>query len=505
MIDAVRRLGAEVLSLISDGQYFVIHAARQTGKTTLLRELTRRINGEGKYYALYCSLEKADGIADPEKGISAIINAIREKLDSYDFPHASAFGADNAGYDYASILQRSLRIYCAKLDKPLVVFFDEADALCDQTLISFLRQLRDGYVDRPDAPFVHSLGLIGMRNIRDYRDQYRSQGKTLGSSSPFNIVTSTMTLRNFTQGEIAELYAQHTADTGQIFEEAAVELVWRQTQGQPWLVNAIAREAVQNITRDDPRQSVTADMAETAIQTLILQRGTHFDSLMARLREERIKRVVEPIIIGESGKLDPIGDDYLYAKDLGLIRDDRGKVEPANPIYGEIIIRALNWRTQQAIEEHGYPYQMPRYMKEDGTLDMEYLLRDFQVFWRENAAIWQERYDYKEAAPHLVMQAFLQRVVNGGGQITREMATGTRRVDLCIVFRNHKYPIELKIRYGEDTRDEGLKQITAYMDTLGADAGWLVLFDRRETLGWTEKLTFEKAIVDGKTVNIIGC
>jgi hypothetical protein len=354
-------------------------------------------------------------------------------------------------------------------------------------------------------PFVHSLGLIWMRNIRDYRDQYRSPEQTLGSSSPFNIAKSIMTLRNFTQGEIAELYAQHTADTGQIFEEAAIELVWRRTQGQPWLVNAIACEISENITRDDPQQSVTADMAETAIQTLILQRGTHFDSLMARLREERIQRVIEPILTGAEGKLDPIGDDYLYAKDMGLIRDDRENVEPANPIYGEIIVRALNWQTQQVIGRRDNPYRIPRYIKEDDTLDMDYLLRDFQSFWRENAAIWQERYDYKEAAPQLVMQAFLQRVINGGGQITREMAAETRRVDLCVVFKNHKYPIELKIRYGEGTRDEGLKQITAYMDTLGADAGWLVLFDRRETLGWTEKLTFEKAIVDGKTVNIIGC
>jgi AAA+ ATPase superfamily predicted ATPase len=504
MIDAVRRLGNEVFSLIHDEQYFVIHAARQTGKTTLLKELTRRINAEGKYYALYCSLETVEGIADPKEGILSIISALQEQLDTDGFPHASSFGEDSGGLTYSNSLLRALRKYCAKLDKPLVLFFDEADSLSDQTLISFLRQLRNGYVNRADSPFVHSLGLIGMRNIRDYRDRYRSPEKTLGSSSPFNIVTSAMTLRNFAQTEIAELYGQHTADTGQAFEETAIELVWNQTQGQPWLVNAIAREIVQNITKEEPKRQITADMVEAAIQSLILQRGTHFDSLMARLREERIQRVIEPVITGETGRLDPIDDDYLYAKDMGLIRDDRGKVEPANPIYGEIIVRTLNWRTQQAIEEHGYPYQMPRYLK-DGRIDMDYLLRDFQSFWRENAAIWQEKYNYKEAAPHLVLQAFLQRVVNGGGQIAREMATGTRRIDICVHYKEHKYPIELKLRYGDGTQDEGLKQLAAYMDTLGADTGWLVIFDRRETVGWAEKLTFKKAGVGGKTVTIIGC
>ncbi|MDR3120064.1 MAG: hypothetical protein LBU58_01825, partial [Clostridiales bacterium] len=169
------------------------------------------------------------------------------------------------------------------------------------------------------------------------------------------------------------------------------------------------------------------------------------------------------------------------------------------------VIYTLNCDTQQSIKEGDYPYQLPRYIKEDGTLDMDYLLRDFQSFWRENATIWRERYDYKEAAPQLVMLAFLQRVVNGGGRILREMATGTRRVDICVMYKERKYPIELKIRYGDGTRDEGKKQIAAYMDSLGADTGWLVLFDRRETLGWTEKLTFEKESVDGKTVIIVGC
>jgi AAA+ ATPase superfamily predicted ATPase len=505
MIDAARRLGAEVFSLISEEQFFVIHAARQTGKTTLLVDLTERLNHEGQYYALYCSLENADGHPDPETGVPIILNAIERELTLNCFPHLDKFkeGAKIGGS--ADALQNALIAYCRSIEKPLVIFFDEADSLSGQTLITFLRQLRNGYVNRARYSFVHSLGLIGMRNIRDYRDQYRSPEQTLGSISPFNIVTSAMTLRNFTHEEIAELYAQHTADTGQTFEEAATELVWRRTQGQPWLVNAIAREIVQNITKEEPQSPATAQMAEAAIQTLILQRGTHFDSLMARLREERVQRVIEPIITGGTGRVDPNEDDYLYAKDVGLIRDDRKKVEPANPIYGEIIVRTLNWRTQQEIERHGAAYQLPRYLKEDGTLDMDYLLRDFQSFWRENAAIWQERYDYKEAGPQLVMQAFLQRVVNGGGQILREMAAETRRVDLCVVFKERKYPIELKIRYSEGTRDEGLKQITAYMDTLGVDAGWLVIFDRRKTISWKKKLTVKKQSVDGKTVNLIGC
>jgi hypothetical protein len=81
----------------------------------------------------------------------------------------------------------------------------------------------------------------------------------------------------------------------------------------------------------------------------------------------------------------------------------------------------------------------------DGTIDMNGLLKGFQDFWRENGEIWIEKYEYKEAAPHLILQAFLQRVINGGGQIIREYAAGTKRFDLCILFNKNKYAIELKI------------------------------------------------------------
>jgi hypothetical protein len=136
---------------------------------------------------------------------------------------------------------------------------------------------------------------------------------------------------------------------------------------------------------------------------------------------------------------------------------------------------------------------------------METMLRDFQIFWRENEAIWQKKYDYQEATPQLILQAFLQRVVNGGGSIVREMAAATGRVDLCVEYREHRYPIELKIRRDDNTYAGGLKQIAGYMDKLGSKVGWLVLFDRREGLSWEDKLYAKKEDIGSKTVTVFGC
>jgi hypothetical protein len=503
MIDAARRLGSDVMRLVEQRQFFVIHAARQSGKTTLLQELTRQLNKGDEYRALYCTLEKAREIPEPEVGIPVIVNSIGEALTLQGFSDVDVFTCAAKATDVRNAIDSAFARYCRKLDKPLVVFFDETDSLCGQTLISFLSQLRSGYVNRDIAPFIHSLALVGMKNIRDYRREYRDESKTLGSGSPFNIISDSMTLRNFTRNEVGELYAQHTDDTGQVFLPDAVDLVWEQSQGQPWIVNAIAREIVTNITKDEPLATITSDMVKAAIHTLVLRRDTHFDSLLARLKEERVRKVIEPILTGEMGKIDSNSDDFSYVKDIGLIRTDIG-IQPANPIYGEIMVRSLNYDTQLDLEKSYPSYTLPKYLQ-NGRIDMECLLNDFQSFWRENSAIWRNKYEYAEAAPHLILLAFLQRVLNGGGNMRRDFAAGTGRTDLCVEYEGLRYPIELKLRYGDKTKTDGLIQIAGYMGTLGCAEGWLIIFDRRVTVSWDEKIFTEKHNVDGKAVTVYGC
>ena len=494
----------DIVTLIEQKQYFVIHAARQTGKTTLLHELAQQINASGRYYALYCSLEALQTITSPEQGIPAIVRNLRHQLSYHAELRREPF-AQNADYnDVTNVLRSELTRLCERLMKPLILFFDEADCLSNGTLIAFLRQLREGYVMRSQIPFAHAVALVGMRNIRDYKARIRDDQQTLGSASPFNIVTESLTLRNFTRDEIARLYAQHTAATGQLFPPDVVDAVFAATQGQPWLVNAIARDIVVKLLENDPTRPILPEMAEQAAQRLILRRDTHIDSLMERLREPRVLRIVEPVIAGEIVRYDLLDDDYRYALDLGLLREEARRLIPANPIYGEVIVRTLNFRTQQEIEDLTPDAALPAYIR-NGQLDITRLLREFQQFWREHSAIWIERFEYKEAAPHLVLQAFLQRVINGGGRIAREMAAGTRRLDLCVEYRGARYPIELKVRYGEQTYEEGQRQLFDYLNTLGCAEGWLLVFDRRPDIGWDAKLFWRSTVLEGKTLHLVGC
>lgn len=494
-----------ILELIDRKHYFVLHAARQSGKTTLLQELTEQISAEGQYYVLYCSLESIEEIPESERGIPAIVKKFKAQISRHPILRRYPFAQDADYTDFTNVLNTSLSWFCESLDKPLVVFIDEVDCLSNGTLITFLRQLRDGYIDRRTIPFVHSVALVGMRNIRDYRSKIRNNEETLGTASPFNIVKRTLTLRNFTRDEIAALYAQHTEETGQVFPQEVVEAIYEVTQGQPWLVNAIACEILENILHNDVSQPVLPAYVEQAVETIIRQWEMHLDSLMKRLTEKRVQRIVEPVILGDPGAYDIYDDDYRYVLDLGLLSEsDRGYVVPSNRIYGEVMIHTLSSWAQMAMRQQQYPPEFPAYLVE-GKLDMSRLLQDFQQFWRDNSDIWQEKFDYKEAAPHLILQAFLQRVMNAGGRITREMAGGRKSLDLCVEYQGQRYPIELKIRYDTQIVEEGKDQLAGYMDTLGCSEGWLIVFDRRKTVSWEEKIAWRTEEYQGKTIHIVGC
>ncbi|MCX7049796.1 MAG: AAA-like domain-containing protein [Candidatus Sumerlaeota bacterium] len=507
MLPAQARCPA-LMPLVEQKTYFCIHAPRQTGKTTMVKDFVRELNAGGRYHGMYCSLETAQGIADEAAGITCILDILDRYCSNLPALKGKVSYQEFKDTPPRNAVSRMLAQLCERLDKPLVLMFDEADCLAGPTLISFLRQLREGYVNRDTTPFVHSLALIGLTNIRDYKGQIRKDSETLRSASPFNIVTSAMTIRNFTCEEVAALYAQHTEATRQVFPEQVVNEVFRVTCGQPYLVNAIAREIVENILERDEKRPILLKHVEQATQTLILNRVTHIDSLMERLREDRIRRIIEPMITGEERKTDPLEDDFQYVSDLGLIKLEGGALKPANPIYGEVILRTLNFRIQHAFDEGQYPFAMPRYV-EGGRINMRMLFGEFQQFWRMNSEIWDDIVLYKEAAPHLIMTGFLQRVVNAQGSISREFAAGRGRMDLCIHFSGVAYPIELKvIRAGQNPgqiTDKGIEQIHGYMNTVGTREGWLVLFDQRPGISWDDRIFWREREHSGAVIHCVGC
>ena len=473
----------ELDELIARKSYFVVHAPRQTGKTTSMKALAKRLTAEGTYAGLYLSCERArafpEDIAAAERSIwtaleDAALYALPEPLRP---PPVSA----PAG----SLLNRGLAQWAQHCAKPLVLVFDEIDAVEGVSLKSVLSQLRDGYLSRDAAPFPHSLILCGVRDVRDYKVASGGGLPQLGSSSPFNIKMESLRLGNFSEAEVRQLYAQHTAETGQPFTEAALEAAWKYSCGQPWLTNALAYQIISKMRVPRATPIDTDHMAE-AKERLIKARQTHLDSLLARLQEGRVRRVLEPIIAGSLPAAPTFNDDFSYVVDLGLVEPDKPP-RIANAIYQEVILRLLADTAESSVTVD------PRaYVTAEGRLDMTKLLEDFAEFWRQHGEILARGIGYQEAAPHLVLMGWLHRIVNGGGFIEREVGIGTERIDLLIrwpytdtdgqrVWQTEALEIKaFRDRdKGKSPMNKGLAQLDSYLQRLGLSHGTLAFFDDR--------------------------
>jgi len=368
-------------------------------------------------------------------------------------------------------LSAALRAWAEASPRPLVLFMDEIDALTDETLVSTLRQFRSGFQNRPGR-FPWCIGLVGMRDVRGDPMKAGSSGRT-GSSSPFNIKDESLALRNFTRDEVGELYAQHAHETGQPFEPGSIDRAFGLSGGHPWLVNALARQMVEVLVPERDR-ALTAAHADAAAALLVKRRDTHLHSLATRLEEPRVRAVIEPMLQGEP----PVGadtDDVEYALDLGLVcRTPTGGVEIADPIYAEIIARELAKRPGLAAATIPAAWLRP-----DGRIDFARLLDSFLAFWRRHGEVLMTSHPYHEAAPHLVLMAFLHRVENAG-KLEREYPIGTGRMDLCLRHGPDTLAIEVKVHRKRDPLAEGLGQLDDYLAGLPADTvGWVVIFDRR--------------------------
>ena len=495
----------EVLGLVRSGKYFALHAPRQTGKTSALLALRDLLNsGEAcDYRCVYANFEVGQAAReDTARALRALLGQLATRaemtLDDETPGRLRNAALADAGPDGA--LFEVLSRWARADPRPLVLLIDEIDTLVGDTLLSVLRQLRAGYDQRP-AGFPHSVILGGVRDVRDYRVHSTARNALVLGGSAFNIKSASLRLGDFTAAETRALLAQHTAETGQAFAPAALETIRTRTAGQPWLVNALCREACfrSRAGRDRSRAITEGDILD-AQERLILARVTHLDNLADKLREERVRRVVLPMLTGAADR-DRYADrdrDVEYVRALGLLAQHDAK-RIANPIYAEVIPRELTWITQDDVDA-----EAAWFVDADGGLNVDQLLAAFQQFFREHSEHWTQRFDrYQEAGPQLLLQAYLQKVVNGGGRVEREYALGRERVDLLILWphggRVHRFVVECKVRRDglDRTVREGVEQTRGYMDRSGAEAGHLIVFDRSETRTWEEKI-FRRAPSGGR-------
>jgi hypothetical protein len=475
---------------INEELYWVLHAPRQTGKTSFLMNWMLELNQSQDFVGLYVSCETAQGLEAPEKAIPLICDSLRRRAEQ-NLPQEywlENLKDENEGGRLSAMLKNLAEKVAPK---KLVILFDEVDVLTGPSMISFLRQLRDGFSGRGVGKFPVSIALVGMRDLRDYLVSAKD-GISINPGSPFNIKKESYSLKNFSIDEVQKLLIQHTEATGQVFSNDGILKIFDYTQGQPWLVNTLADLCVTYFCKNG--EEITPNFIEDAKEKLIKSRAVHIDSLAERLKDPRIKQIIEPLLIGDLnpdlGRQNP---DVIFAMDLGLISwDDEIKI--ANPIYKEVLIRTLNSGYQDGLAKPEFKWQ-----QENGDLDIDALMLEFQDFWRWHADLWEERANYTEAFPHLLLMAFFQRVLNGGARLTREVGVGRGRIDMLIEWKEFRHVFEIKLVHPKRGKDwvlsQGLKQIKNYADKCTPHTQTLVIFDRTPTgkaMSFDEKLKREE-------------
>ncbi|MBK8042153.1 MAG: ATP-binding protein [Haliscomenobacter sp.] len=501
MVNPFRTYLEDIMRLIEAKQYFVIHAPRQTGKTTFLHSLAHRLNQEGTYVATVCSLESAgypsisvedaNGLFVRSLYQTAAIFLKEEDMPPDPYAHPAS----------AQLLRQYLADWCKALSKPLVLLLDEETPV-RRCAHFYLEAAQGGFQTRP-RHFPQSVALVGLRDIREYRLRARADNPSIGAGSPFNVKAESFFLPVFTREEVRALLDQHTQDTRQVFSAAVFERLYAYSCGQPWLTNALANEIVAEILKNDYTRAITAEIVDIAKERLIEQRQTHLDSLTDKINDPRVRPIVLSIINGEAPDFDDYNDAVRYCRDLGIITSGN-PVQFANPIYREIITRILNSSFSDGINQD--LAQTSWYLRPGGALDMDKLLNAFVEFYRRHSESWLERFQYKEAGHQLLLMAFLQRILNGGGRIEREMAIGNGRTDLAVFWQDQVFPIELKMHHDRWSQPDGLQQLARYMDKLGQKQGYLILFEKKtsEELPWETRIRREVHEVDGKEVILLG-
>ena len=491
----------ELLKLIERQKYFVMHAPRQSGKTSALLALAEHLNASGIYRAVYVNVEPAQTAReDVGRAVQAVLSTIAYRAQAMA---DDRFLAENwrrvlaeSGPDGA--LFTALGLWANASSKPLVLLIDEIDAMIGDSLVSVLRQLRAGYDLRPHH-FPQSVVLCGVRDVRDYRIESTAENAVIAGGSAFNIRTESLRLADFTAAQVRALYAQHAEEARQTCTEEALALIYEQTRGQPWLVNAIGYDI---FFREKTASDVaTADDVRAACERLVLRGDTHLDQLVHKLREPRVKRVIGPLLAG-SDTTAIQDDDLAYVRDLGLVTPSP-EIAVANPIYREVVPRQLTLTVQETLGQ-----EASWYLRDDGTLDMDKLLTAFQAFFRQNAEHWSDRFGFREAGPQLLLQAFLQRIVNGGGRVEREYGLGRMRTDLLILWPGDdgdRIVVECKLTHRSlgATISTGLAQTGEYMDRCNATEGHLVIFDHADK-PWGEKVFRREESARGRRVVIWG-
>ncbi|MCC5943904.1 MAG: ATP-binding protein, partial [Bernardetiaceae bacterium] len=419
MMDDSRRF-AGIIDFVERGKYFVINRPRQYGKTTMLFALMRELDKREDYLPIKMDFQGMPKQAFKSEDFFSELfwRDIVRAIDLVDNEFATQLSLLAPLTTFAQLSARLTEL-CKSTPKKLVLLIDEVDAGSNyDTFLNFLALLRDRYFTRKLVTTFHSVVLAGVHDIKSLKFKLRNP-EDAQYNSPWNIATDFEVEMEFYPEEIAFMLRQYSeAENVKMDIDTIADKLYYYTSGYPFLVSKLCKNIAERILpkRKDQNQW-TLDDIEESVQLLLKENNTNFDSLIKNLENnEDLYRLVEAILLeGYKMPYDPHVSSIRLGETYGIFKGN-GIIKIHNRVYEQVIYNYMtNNRLAKSIREqqHNFrdTYLGTQFTKDDGSLDLETVLRKFQAFMKEQYS----KKDNKmlEREWRLIFLAFLKPILNG--------------------------------------------------------------------------------------------
>jgi hypothetical protein len=485
---------ADLRQRIEKGRYLTFSAARQTGKTTLFREVLAELEATGEYVGILLNFEGLNDLTI--KDFYEELGQLLEKWRKENQPTAPAVGAMRHHVHFVRWLQTAAQT----LGKRCLLIIDEFDALAIKIIKPILSQLRAVYLARKQGEALghdlQSVILVGVRNLPSLLE---------GTQSPFNIADQ-FTVPYFSPDEIKTLLAQHTQECGQPFAPTVIDAIISQSEGQPFLVNRLAQMLTRELATE-VTQPILMSHLNLALARLVNENNTHFASITSKALPHR--RMLLPMLFYDQMQpnlRESVTADLLMYGVLRTVENESGLLVAriANPIYRKVLILTFAPPLEETPDLRSVRYQR----LVNGVLHFDELLDQFREFMTEHGVRLLKSDKTRrplEISGQYLLLSYLSAIFTGiEGYVAIEAVNRAGEMDIVAFYRGQRFVIETKIWYGEARFAEGKAQLVRYLQAAGLSKGYLVVFD--EALDKNPVLAQVGAVfevmVEGKTLRI---
>jgi len=494
MMDDSRRF-AEIMDFVERGKYFVINRPRQYGKTTMLRALLKDLAKREDYLPILMNFQ---GISSSAHESDIAFGQFFYKELCRSLSYSQTFEAKDELKSLPlpqTIEELSERIteLVHLTSRKLVLLIDEVDASSNyEPFLVLLGMLRTKFLNRdlPQHRTFHSIVLAGVHDIKSLKFSLRNP-EDAQYNSPWNIAADFKVVMEFYPEEIIFMLRQYSeAENVKINFEEIAEKLYYYTSGYPFLISKLCKTIAEDILpKKYDKTEWTLEDLEKSVQLLLKENNTNFDSLIKNLENNQdLYRLAYSVLI--EGAIIPFNPDVSTTR-LGRmygIFKENGRLKIHNKIYEQ---RIYNYMIVNKIEanltQKTRHYLGDQFTNDNGSLDLETVLRKFQSFMKEQYS--QKNRELIEREWRLIFLAFLKPILNGQGHDFKEVETSEeKRLDIVVTYLEWKYIIELKIWRGEKSHKKGLDQLANYLEIHGVESGFLLIFDDREKPTWKEEL-----------------